>query len=101
MLDMSLEELVKTIGVTVVQAGIYAGAVLLALAMLDYYYQRYEHEKSIMMTKHEVKEEYKLTEGNPLIKSKVKKKQRQMSMRRMMAEVPKADVVIPIHALLR
>lgn len=99
MLDMSLEELVKTIGVTVVQSGIYAGAVLLALALLDYYYQRYEYEKSIMMTKHEVKEEYKLMEGSPQIKSKVRERQRQMSMRRMMTEVPRADVVItnPTH----
>lgn len=99
MLDMGLEELVKTIGVTVVQSGIYAGAVLLALALLDYYYQRYEYEKSIMMTKHEVKEEYKLMEGSPQIKSKVRERQRQMSMRRMMTEVPRADVVItnPTH----
>lgn len=99
MLDMSLEELTRTIGMTIVKAGIYAGMVLLALAVLDYFYQRYEYEKSIMMTKHEVKEEYKQMEGNPQVKSRIKEKQRQMSMRRMMAEVPKADVVItnPTH----
>lgn len=99
MLDMSLEELIRTIGITTVQAGIYAGAVLLVLAVLDYYYQRYEYEKSIMMTKHEVKEEYKQMEGSPQIKSKIRERQRQMSMHRMMAEVPKADVVItnPTH----
>ena len=51
------------------------------------------------MTKQEIKEEYKMTEGNPQIKSKIREKQRQMSLRRMMTEVPKADVVItnPTH----
>ena len=51
------------------------------------------------MTKQEVKEEYKQVEGNPEIKGKIRQKQRQMSMRRMMQEVPKADVIItnPTH----
>ena len=51
------------------------------------------------MTKQEIKEEYKQIEGNPEIKSRIKQKQRQMSMRRMMHEVPKADVIItnPTH----
>jgi flagellar biosynthetic protein FlhB len=51
------------------------------------------------MTKQEIKEEYKMTEGNPEIKSKIKQKQRQISMRRMLQDVPKADVVItnPTH----
>jgi flagellar biosynthetic protein FlhB len=82
-----------------VSVGLRAGIVLLALAVLDYFYQRYEFGKSIMMTKQEVKEEYKQVEGNPQIKSKIREKQRQVSMRRMMAEVPKADVVItnPTH----
>ncbi len=99
MLDMEIMELAKTIGFTMVQAGVYAGSILLVLAAADYYYQRYEFEKSIMMTKHEIKEEYKQTEGNPQIKSRIKEKQRQISMRRMMADIPKADVVItnPTH----
>ena len=51
------------------------------------------------MSKQEIKEEYKQTEGNPQIKSKIKERQRQLSLRRMMAEVPKADVIItnPTH----
>ncbi len=99
MLDMEVIELSKTIGFTMIQAGIYAGAILLVLAIMDYYYQRYEYEKSIMMTKHEIKEEYKQMEGNPQVKAKIKEKQRQISMRRMMADIPKADVVItnPTH----
>ncbi len=51
------------------------------------------------MTKHEVKEEYKQTEGDPLIKSKIREKQRRMAMSRMIQEVPQADVIItnPTH----
>jgi len=69
------------------------------LGVVDYGYQRWEYEKSLKMTKQEVKEEYKQTEGNPEIKSKIKQKQRQISLRRMLHEVPKADVVItnPTH----
>lgn len=72
---------------------------LLFIALLDYVYQWWDYEKSLKMTKQEIKEEYKQMEGNPEIKGKIKQKQRQMSMRRMMTEVPKADVVItnPTH----
>ncbi|MGV3488258.1 MAG: EscU/YscU/HrcU family type III secretion system export apparatus switch protein, partial [Tuberibacillus sp.] len=54
---------------------------------------------NIRMSKQEVKDEYKKTEGDPLIKSKIRERQRQMAMRRMMQEVPKADVIItnPTH----
>lgn len=72
---------------------------LLALGILDYFYQRWEHAKSLRMTKKELKDEYKQMEGDPQIKSRIKQRQRQMAMRRMMQDVPKADVVItnPTH----
>jgi flagellar biosynthetic protein FlhB len=72
---------------------------LLLLALFDTLYQRYDHEKSLRMSKEEIKEEYKRTEGNPTIKGKIKERQRAMAMRRMMQEVPKADVIItnPTH----
>ncbi|WP_018132545.1 flagellar biosynthesis protein FlhB [Effusibacillus pohliae] len=72
---------------------------LLVLAVFDYLYQRYEHERSLRMSKQELKEEFKKTEGNPTIKSKIKERQRALAMRRMMHDVPKADVVItnPTH----
>ncbi len=74
-------------------------AAMVIVGFLDYLYQRYDYEKNLKMTKQEVKEEYKQMEGNPEIKSKIKQKQRQMSMKRMMQEIPKADVVItnPTH----
>ncbi len=70
-----------------------------ALGCADYLYQWWEYEKSLRMTKQEIKEEYKSIEGNPEIKGKIKQKQREMSQRRMMTQVPNADVVVtnPTH----
>lgn len=70
-----------------------------AVAILDFAYQRYDYEKKLKMTKQEVKDEYKQTEGNPEIKGKIKQKQREMSMNRMMQMVPQADVIVrnPTH----
>ncbi len=72
---------------------------LFIIAIIDYAFQKFEFEKSIMMTKEEVKEEYKQTEGDPQVKSRIRSMQRQMARQRMMQEVPKAKVVItnPIH----
>jgi flagellar biosynthetic protein FlhB len=73
--------------------------IFLGIAIFDYLYQRWEYEKNIKMTKHEVKEEYKHTEGDPQIKGKIKDTQRKMSMQRMMQQVLSADVVVrnPTH----
>ena len=62
------------------------------LAVADYMYQRFQHEKNLRMTKQEVKEEYKSMEGDPQIKGRIKSKQREISQRRMMQSVPEADV---------
>lgn len=76
-----------------------SGMVLLALAVFDYFYQRWEFEKSIRMTKQEVKDELKEVEGNPEIKRRQRQMMYDILRRRMMEEVPKADVVItnPTH----
>jgi flagellar biosynthetic protein FlhB len=68
--------------------------VLLFLAVLDYAYQRFDWEKKLRMTHEEVKEEYKHLEGDPKVKARIRSVQREISMRRMMSAVPKADVVI-------
>jgi flagellar biosynthetic protein FlhB len=72
---------------------------LLVLAAVDFGYQRYSFEKSIRMTKQEVKMESKQQEGDPLIKSRIRARQRQMAKARMMSDVPLADVIItnPTH----
>jgi flagellar biosynthetic protein FlhB len=75
-------------------------AIALAIfAPFDFLYQWIKYEKDLKMTKQEVRDEYKLTEGNPQIKSRIRQKQRQMSAMRMMQAVPDADVVItnPTH----
>ena len=73
--------------------------VIMVMAAADYAYQRWQTTQDLMMTKQEVKDEYKQTEGDPQIKGKIKQKQRQMAMQRMMSEVPKADVIVtnPTH----
>jgi len=73
--------------------------VFFVFAIIDLIYQRYTYKKSMRMSKQEIKDEYKQTEGNPEIKAKIRQLQRQMAKNRMMSEVPKADVVItnPTH----
>ena len=73
--------------------------VIMLMAAADYAYQRWQTTQDLMMSKQEVKDEYKQMEGDPQIKGKIKQKQRQMAMQRMMSEVPKADVIItnPTH----
>lgn len=73
--------------------------VIAGLAVLDFIFQKWEFEKSLRMTKQEIKEEYKQTEGDPQIRARIRSIQREMARRRMMAAVPEADVVItnPTH----
>lgn len=74
----------------------------MVIAFGDYLYQRWEYEKELRMTKQEVKDEYKQTEGNPEIKNRIKSLQRQMASSRMMQKVPQADVIIrnPTHVAI-
>ncbi|MCL2683778.1 MAG: EscU/YscU/HrcU family type III secretion system export apparatus switch protein, partial [Synergistaceae bacterium] len=68
--------------------------ILFIIALADYAYQKWEFEKSIKMSKHEIKEEFKQMEGDPQVKRRIRQKQREMAQRRMMADVPKSDVVV-------
>lgn len=89
----------ETIGHLTLLIGLCGSIALFGLAILDYLYQRFDFEKNIRMSKQDIKDEFKSSEGDPLIKSKIKQRQREMAMRRMMQEVPNADVVItnPTH----
>lgn len=73
--------------------------VLVVIAAIDYFFQFRMHNKDLKMTKQEIKEEYKQSEGDPQLKGKIKQKQREMSQRRMMQSVADATVVItnPTH----
>lgn len=99
LLDLSIIEAVGQIGSLSSTIILRIGILLLLLAAIDYIFQYLEHEKSIRMTKQELREEYRQYEGDPQIKAKVRQLQRQISLHRMMQELPKADVVItnPTH----
>jgi len=72
---------------------------LALIALIDVPFQMYEHKKNLRMTKQEIKDEFKETEGKPEVKQKIRQLQSQMAQRRMMEEVPTADVVVtnPTH----
>jgi len=95
----SVESVLSFAATEAVKVGMYIGILLVILGAFDFFYQKYEHMKNLRMSKQDIKDEYKKSEGDPLIKSKIKERQRQMAMRRMMQEVPKADVIItnPTH----
>ena len=87
------------IAVVLFELGIKIAIVLIFLAAADYAWQNYDYENNIKMTKQEVKDENKQTEGDPLLKQRIRQIQREMSNARMMQEVPKADALIvnPTH----
>lgn len=99
LMDQSVSGILAYIGRTSYRIMGLACIVLIMLAILDYAYQRWEHEKSLRMSKKDIRDEYKHTEGDPIIKGRIKRQQREMARKRMMANVPKADVVItnPTH----
>jgi flagellar biosynthetic protein FlhB len=70
------------------------GVIFFFVAGLDFLFQRWQHRKELMMTHQEVKEEYKEREGDPLVKSRIRSLQREMSRRRMIEDVKSADVVV-------
>ena len=99
LIDMEVGQIMVQLGTLSVKLLFAVGGALAVIAAADYFYQRYELEKEMRMTKQELKEEFKSREGDPLIKSRIRKIQRETAMRRMMQDVPKADVIItnPTH----
>lgn len=97
--DLSVSQLATVLGEKALWITLKVGVAILMLAIIDYAYQKYDYEKSIKMSLQEVKDEFKDTDGNPLIKSQIRKLQREMSRKSMMAAVPEADVVVtnPTH----
>lgn len=95
----SLAALIDRLGDVVVLALCTVAAIMTVIAALDYGYQKFTFLKQMRMSMHEVKEEHKQQEGDPQIQAKLRQKRAEVSRRRMMAAVPKADVVItnPTH----
>ncbi len=96
---MEIHEMVRVSGKLVMDAVIIAFAYYMIIAVIGYLIDKWHHEKSLRMTKQEIKEEAKESEGDPLIKSRIKSAQREAARKRMMREVPSATVVItnPTH----
>ncbi len=96
------KELFEAYGIIVniaLDIGIRIGSFFVIVALIDYLYQRHSLNKKLKMSKQEIKDEYKMMEGNPEIKSRIRQRMREASMRRMMQDLPQADVVItnPTH----
>jgi len=81
------------------KVAIRVGMFYIIIALLDYFYKRWEYMRGMKMSKQEIKEEYKRLEGDPMVKQRMRELQRQAAYQRMMSAVPKADVVVtnPVH----
>lgn len=99
LIQFSISQLMSYAGAVTVKLLGSIGVAMAALTAGDYFFQRWDLEKRMMMTKQEVKEEMKSREGDPLIKARIRRVQKEMANRRMMEKVPKADVIItnPTH----
>jgi flagellar biosynthetic protein FlhB len=99
MVVMDLRTILSTWGSAVFSIGLRIGIFLVVVAIADYLFQRYTHEEGLKQTKQEVKDDLKDTEGQPLVKARIRRLQREMARRRMLAAVKTADVVItnPTH----
>lgn len=97
--DLSLNQAVGLVGNIIFDVGLKIAVVYLVIGFADYAYQKWKFKDEMKMTKQEVKDEYKNTEGDPQIKGRQRRKMQEVSQRRMMQDVPKADVVItnPTH----
>jgi flagellar biosynthetic protein FlhB len=91
---LTIAGMLASVGALIWRLAIRVAIALFVFSLFDYLYMRWDFERSIRMTKEEVKQEYKQTEGDPLLRARIRARQRQIARRRMMAEVPRADVVI-------
>ncbi len=96
---MDLQMALVTIGEVIFKLAFEITGLLLVVGVIDFAYQKWQHKQDLKMSKQDIKDENKQTEGDPQVKGKIRQKQRQMSMQRMMQEVPKADVIVtnPTH----
>lgn len=97
--DVGLNTALSTIGSIIIDLGIKISAVFLIVGFADLFYQRIKFKNDNMMTKQEIKDEFKNTEGDPQVKGQIKRRMQEVSRRRMMQQLPEADVVItnPTH----
>lgn len=99
LMSFSITQIFVFLGSLTVRLLAGVGFFMLVLAAADYFYQRWDLEQEMRMTKQEIKEEIKSREGDPMVRARIKRIQREMASKRMMEEVPKADVIVtnPTH----
>lgn len=99
LIETNVQYIMSYSGMLVIRLFTWTGTVLVILAAIDFGFKKWQHVKSMKMTKEEIKEEFKQSEGDQNVKSRIRTLQIQMARKRMMASVPKADVVItnPTH----
>jgi flagellar biosynthetic protein FlhB len=98
-LNMDYMRLYAMAAALLIRLALRLAAAMVILALLDYWYQRYRHEKDLRMSKEEIKEELKRMEGDPLMKRRRREVQMRLALQRVQREVPKADVIVtnPTH----
>ena len=98
-MDSNVWQIMAFIGLILMKIMFYVAIIMLLLALIDYVYQQWKFEQDLMMTKDEVKDERKQAEGDPKVKARIRRMQIEFGMKRMMAQVPEADVVVtnPVH----
>jgi len=97
--DISIQMAVKIVMFSALKIVVWSSVLLLVLSIPDYFFQKHEFIESLKMKKQEVKEELKETMGDPYIRARMREMQREIAMRNMISEVPKADVIVtnPTH----
>lgn len=101
-LAMMNQETIKTVKSMIDLSGYFLAAILLIIiifAIIDFYFTRHYYFKSLKMSKQEIKDEFKNLDGDPQVKGRIRRIQMQMAQKRMMSDVPEADVIItnPTH----
>lgn len=99
LLDMDVVDVLREIQTMIIHLMIGVLIFMLAVAVADYVYQRYEHMKQMRMSRQEIRDEHKQSEGDPQVKARLRQIRVERARRRMMAAVPRADVVVtnPTH----
>ena len=97
--QFGIEMLLPTVGWATFKAALMMGGASLIIGAIDYGYQRFEWERGLRMSRDEIKEESRAAEGDPGLRAKIRSTQKDIARRRMMAAVPKADVIVtnPTH----
>ena len=94
-----MNQAIALVGSIIIEFGIEISVIFIVIGLIDYLYQKWKFSEDMKMTKQEVKDEYKNTEGDPQIKGRQRRKMQEASQRRMMQDVQTADVVVrnPTH----